>query len=211
MPLFWGLDEVWFNYYTLDLFLSWFQFLDAVGSSGNFFLRCQGVNICSLTYLCFWDSMWLTLILDAENLAHYSLNIVLFCFDGSSQLVFCVSVPYLKEVTASATCSFWDTLCVFIYQGMKFSRNCVQHHVLAFSHSYVQCFATFCRATGLRNLGFPDFYLIKLVGISGATDHAFETWAEWIVWFQPKLIIDIRDNDMAHPSISLDHLLLPQL
>lgn len=90
---------------------------------------------------------------------------------------------------------------------MDCSRNCVQHHVLVFSHSYVRHLATYCRAHGLRNLnlGFPKFYFIKLVGLPGATIHAFETWNERIVRFQPELIIiDLGGNDVARPAVSLD-------
>lgn len=51
-------------------------------------------------------------------------------------------------------------------------------------------------------MGFPDWYDIELIGLSGATVQAFEAWAARIVALQPELIIvDIGRNDMVNPNV----------
>lgn len=78
------------------------------------------------------------------------------------------------------------------------------HHVLISGHSNVRQLGLHCWAHGLYNLGFPNWYFIELIGISGATVQAFEAWAHHIISFMLELIImDIAGNDLTDPGMNI--------
>lgn len=80
----------------------------------------------------------------------------------------------------------------------------MDHRIVIFGHSYVRRFGLYCRSRGIANFGFPDWYFIQLIGLSGAKVDAFEAWALHISALLPELIIvDLGGNDLTDPSINI--------
>lgn len=85
--------------------------------------------------------------------------------------------------------------------------NYACNRIFIFGHSYIKRLRRSCTTRGLVNLGFPAWYEIDFLGISGARLEHLQDSIPAILAFKPEvLILDLEGNDLTNPDLDVHYL-----